>query len=199
EPRLARDLAARALRLCAEHGYPEIAHRVTIIHGWARAMLGDTTDVVDELLPLLQTYGRRAGMVAITSAHLTVGEAATVAGRLDDAFGVVVEAGRLVEETGERMEEAEVHRWRGELLIALRGPEGWPEARTWFERALAVARAQSAKWFELRAAMSLARLDADQGRRADGRRVVADVLSWFTEGHERLDPTDARNLIGRLG
>jgi len=199
EPWLARDLAARALRLCDEHGYPEIAHRVTITQGWARAMLGDTAGVVDELLPLLQTYGRRAGMVAITSAHLTVGEAAMVAGRLTDALDVVIEAGRLVEETGERMEEAEVHRWRGELLIALRGQEGWSEARTWFERALAVARAQSAKWFELRAAMSLARLDADQGRRADGRRLVADVLSWFTEGHDRLDPTDARNLIGRLG
>ncbi len=102
--------------------------------------------VVDEMLPLLATY-EQAGMVAITSAHLAVVEAAAATRRFDDALRVVLDAGAAVEATGERMEEAEVHRWRGELLLTLRGRQARPEAQACFERALAVARSQSARWF----------------------------------------------------
>jgi predicted ATPase len=96
------------------------------------------------------------------------------------------------------MEEAEVHRSRGELLLALGGRQASAEARAWFERGLAVARSQAALWFELRCAKSLARLDADHGRRADAARLLGDVLGRFTEGHERADLIDARRLLDRL-
>jgi predicted ATPase len=101
--------------------------------------------------------------------------------------------------TGERMEEAEVHRLRGELLLALGGRQASAEARAWFERGLAVAREQSALWFELRCAKSLARLDADHGRRADAARLLGELLARFTEGHERADLVEARSLLDRLG
>jgi DNA-binding winged helix-turn-helix (wHTH) protein/tetratricopeptide (TPR) repeat protein len=197
EPHRARDLGAECLRLCAEHGFPDIAHRTAIVVGWARAVLGET-DAVDELPALLEVYPTRAGMVAVTSAHLTVVEAMAAVGRLDEGLRLALEAGRRVEETGERMEEAEVHRWRGELLLALRGRQAWPEARACFERALATARAQAARWFELRAAASLARLSAEQGRRPAARNLLAEALGGFTEGHDRLDLVEARRLLERL-
>ncbi len=197
DPDRALDLAERALARCAEHGFQDIAHRTSIVRGWARAARGETDDVVDELLPLIETY-ERAGMVAITSAHVSVVEAAAAAGRLDDALHVLLAAARIVEETGERMEEAEVHRWRGELLLALRGRQAWPEARAWFEKARTVARAQGARWFELRAAVSLARLAADQGQRAAGHAELAAVVATFDEGHGRRDLLDAAALLERL-
>jgi len=197
DPDQALVLAERALARCAEHGFQDIAHRTSIVRGWARAALGETDEVVDELLPLIETY-ERAGMVAITSAHVSVVEAAAAAGRLDDALHVLLAAARIVDETGERMEEAEVHRWRGELLLALRGRQAWPEAREWFERARTVARAQGARWFELRAAVSLARLAADQGQRAAGREQLAAVVATFDEGHTRRDLVEAAALLARL-
>lgn len=197
DPDAALRLAERCLALCADHGFADIAHRTRIVHGWARALRGDAPDIVDELVPLIETYDR-AGMVAITSAHLSVVEAAVAAGRLDDALHVLLTAARLVEDTGERMEEAEVHRWHGEILVALGGRQAWPEAEAWFRRALDVARAQSARWFELRAAASLARLEADRGRGNDGRQALASVVAWFQEGFDLPDLREARSLLARL-
>jgi tetratricopeptide (TPR) repeat protein len=198
DPHAALALADRCLRLCADHGFRDIVHRTQIVHRWARAALGDADGVVEELRASLETYGERAGMVAITSAHLTVAEAATFAGRFEDALHVVLTAARLVEETGERMEEAEVHRWRGEILLALRGRQAWPEARECFLRALDVARGQAARWFELRAATSLARLDASRGQPGEGRVALAAALAWFTEGHGRPDLVEAQSVLAQL-
>lgn len=189
EPERAAALAGEALTLCAQHGYPDIALRSTIIQGWARAVGAEGADVVDDLLPLLETYGQRAGMVAITTAHLAVVEAAVAVGRLDDALHLVVEAARLVEETGERMEEAEVHRWRGEVLLALRGRQGRAEARACFDQAHAVATAQGARWFALRAATSRARLDGARG--GEGRARLAAALDGFSPRDPWRDVEDA--------
>ena len=72
------------------------------------------------------------------------------------------------------------------------------EAEAYFERALAVARAQQAKSWELRAAISMARLWRDQGKRAEARDLLAPVYSWFTEGFDTLDLTEAKALLDEL-
>jgi predicted ATPase len=88
-----------------------------------------------------------------------------------------------VETTKEKWCEAEVHRVAGE--IALRSPEpDVAKAEAYFERALAIARAQQAKYWELRAAMSMARLWRDQGKRQQAHNLLAPVYGWFTEGFE---------------
>jgi len=101
----------------------------------------------------------------------------------------------LVEETGDRMVESEIHRLKGNLLQASNGPE---EAEASYLRALDVARNQQAKSFELRAATSLARLWSDQGRRAEAHDRLASVYDEFTEGFDTPDLKDARALLNGL-
>jgi len=73
-----------------------------------------------------------------------------------------------------------------------------PKAQEYFERALAVARQQQAKSWELRAAMSLARLWRDQGKVRQARELLAPVYGWFTEGFDTRDLTEAKTLLGEL-
>jgi|SRR6516162_9372979 predicted ATPase len=93
--------------------------------------------------------------------------------------------------------EAEVHRIAGE--IGRMSPErDAAKAEACFERALAVARAQQAKSFELRAAMSMARLLRDKGKRDEARQLLASVYGWFTEGFDTLDLKQAKALLDEL-
>jgi predicted ATPase len=103
----------------------------------------------------------------------------------------------IMEASGETWCEAELHRISGE--IALKSPEqGAVRAQTYFERALSVARQQQAKSWELRAAMSIARLWRDQGKRNKGYELLAPVYGWFTEGFDTRDLKEAKNLLDEL-
>ena len=102
-----------------------------------------------------------------------------------------------METTKERLFEAEINRVAGE--IALKSPEpDAAKAEAYFERALAVARQQQAKSWELRAAMSIARLWRDQGKPQQARELLAPVYGWFTEGFDTLDLKEAKALLDEL-
>ena len=102
-----------------------------------------------------------------------------------------------VETTGEKWFEAEVYRAAGE--IALKSPKpDTAKVEAYFERALTVARKQQAKSWELRAAMSMARLWRDQGTRDEARELLAPVYGWFTEGFDTLDLKEAKALLDEL-
>jgi predicted ATPase len=98
--------------------------------------------------------------------------------------------------TKERWFEAEVLRIAGD--IALLSPEPAAKAEAYFERALTVARKQQAKSWELRAAMSLARLWRDQGKVQQARELLAPVYGWFTEGFDTRDLKEAKALLKSL-
>jgi class 3 adenylate cyclase/predicted ATPase len=118
-------------------------------------------------------------------------------GQFGDAWRHIEEAIAAVEETQERWWEAEVNRVAGEL--ALKSPvRDATKAATYFERALVVARAQQAKSWELRAAMSLARLWRDQGKVRQARELLAPVYGWFTEGFDTRDLKEAKALLEEL-
>jgi predicted ATPase len=119
------------------------------------------------------------------------------AGETSAALDVVAEALARVEKTGECWFEAELHRLRGELLLSLPEPNR-TEAEACFRRAMAVARGQEAKLWELRAAMSLARLWRDQGRRSESYELLTPVYGWFTEGFDTADLMDTKALLNEL-
>jgi predicted ATPase len=102
-----------------------------------------------------------------------------------------------VETTKERWWEAETLRIGGEIALMLSGLDA-AKAEAYFKRALAVARRQQAKSGELRAAMSMARLWRDQGKRNEARDLLAPVYGWFTEGFDTLDSKQAKALIDAL-
>ena len=102
-----------------------------------------------------------------------------------------------VETTKERWSEAEVHRTAGEIALMSPEPDA-AKAEACFERALATAREQQAKSWELRAAMSMARLWRDQSKRLQARDLLAPVYGWFTEGFDTLDLKEAKGLLDEL-
>jgi predicted ATPase len=118
-------------------------------------------------------------------------------GQFDDAWRCIGEAVTAVETNGERWFEAEVHRISGEIALLSPDPDA-AKTEAYFERALAVARGQQAKSWELRAAMSMARLWRDQGKRHEARDLLAPIYAWFTEGFDTRDLKEAKALLDTL-
>jgi predicted ATPase len=116
----------------------------------------------------------------------------------EEGLTALAEAQALVEESGERYYEAELQRFKGELLL-VQSPDDPAEAETCFHNALEIARREHAKSLELRTAMSLARLWQRQGKEGDARQLLNDVFAWFTEGFDTADLEDARDLLNELG
>jgi predicted ATPase len=144
-------------------------------------------------------------------------ESLKAGGQIDDGLAVVAEALAMVEATGDRFYEAELHRLRGELVLMKEAgeirlspdepagtrpidsdPSGLLDPEACFRRAVEVARRQCAKSLELRAVMSLARLMRDRGEAAEGRRLLAAAFGWFTEGWDTLDLREARAFLEEL-
>ena len=118
-------------------------------------------------------------------------------GHPEDGIQALAEAHTLVEQHEERWWEAEISRLRGVLLLrqTLMQQE---EAEACFRRALGVARRQEAKSLELRAAMSLARLWQQQGKRQEAHQLLEPIYGWFTEGFDTLDLMEAKTLLTEL-
>ena len=118
-------------------------------------------------------------------------------GQFDDAWHCINEALTIVEKTKETWCEAEVHRTAGEVTLMGPKPDA-AKAGAYFQRALSVARQQQARSLELRAAMSMARLWRDQGKRNEACDLLAPVYGWFTEGFDTKDLREAKALLDEL-
>jgi predicted ATPase len=102
-----------------------------------------------------------------------------------------------MEASGETWYEAEVNRVAGEIALKAPKPDA-AKAQAYFDRALSISRLQQVKSLELRAAMSMARLWRDQGKREEARALLAPVYGWFTEGFDTLDLKEAKKLLDEL-
>ena len=118
-------------------------------------------------------------------------------GQLDDARRCIDDAMDKVERSKEKWCEAEVNRVAGEIALKSRAPDT-ENAEKYFDRALAIARQQLEKSWELRAATSIARLWRDQGKSQQARELLAPVFGWFTEGFDALDLREAKALLEEL-
>jgi predicted ATPase len=165
--------------------------------GRVLALTGKAWDAVHMITSGI-TASRSTGATQVMPRHLShLAGAYAELGQFDDAWRCISEAMTAIETTKERWHEAEVNRTAGE--IALKSPESdAAKAEAYFERALAVARQQQAKSWELRAAMSMARLWRDQGKREEARDLLAQVHGWFTEGFDTLDLKEAKALMEEL-
>jgi predicted ATPase len=168
-----------------------------ISQGCALALTGNASDAVQILtsgIAALRSTGATWGVSFYLSC---LARAYADLGQFDDAWRCIGEAMTAVETTKEKWCEADIHRIAGEIVLL--SPElNAAKAEAYFERALAVARKQQAKSWELRAAMSMARLLRDQGKWAEARDLLAPVYGWFTEGFDTLDLKEAKALLGEL-
>jgi predicted ATPase len=118
-------------------------------------------------------------------------------GRFDEAWRYICDATEAVKKTKEKWCESDIYRVAGEIALMSRDQEV-TKAELYFQQALAVAREQKAKSWELRASMSLARLWRDQGKRQQAHDLLAPVYGWFTEGFDTLDLKEANALLSEL-
>jgi predicted ATPase len=165
--------------------------------GWLFALTGraaEAVQVISSGVPAWRSIGSKLWMPNCMS-HLAKAYAET--GQFNDAWRCIGDAMTAVETNKEKLWEAEVHRTAGEIALMSSEPE-LGKAEEYFERAVAVSRQQQAKSWELRAAMSLARLWCDQGKPQEARELLAPVYEWFTEGFDTLDLKEAKMLLDEL-
>jgi predicted ATPase len=200
---LARDVATvharsnNCVALASEHGLALWAARGRILQGWADAQRGEETPgiaCIRDGLAAAEATGTRSG----APLHLTLlAEALALAGKIEEALAALDDALAKAAVSGVRGWDAEIHRFRGELTGRLPYPDP-AKAEDSFRAALAIAREQGTRGYELRAATSLARLWREQGRRAEARELLAPVYGWFTEGFDTQDLKEAKALLDQL-
>jgi predicted ATPase len=169
----------------------------TALRGWLFAATGKASDAVRAITSGITSL-RSTGATLYVPMHLQyLAMAYSELGQLDDARRCIDDAIETMERSKEKWCEAEVNRIAGEIALKSLAPD--PEkAEAYFDRALAVARHQQAKSWELRAAMSMARLWRDQGKRDEAHDLLAPVYSWFTENFDTLDLKEAKALLDEL-
>ena len=194
----ARESAEALLALATELGDALRCASSETILGWLQGEAGDLQSGIARMrrgLSALRSMGSIAGGIPYCLALVTTALART--GQFDEAFQTVNEALELVERTGDRSGEAEVHRLKGELFLA-QNTSNTAQAERCFRTAIEIARLQHGKSWELRAATSLGRLLAKQGKREEARTMLGELYNWFTEGFDTADVKDAKALLGEL-
>jgi class 3 adenylate cyclase/predicted ATPase len=168
------------------------------VQGCILALTGKPADAVRMITSGINAL-RSTGSTLWMPSHLSyLATAYAALGQFDNAWWCIGEAITAAETTKERWQEADIHRMAGEIELLSLEPNA-AKAETYFERALAVAREQQAKSWELRAAMSMARLWRDHhGKRQEGHDHLAPIHGWFTEGFDTLDLKQAKALLDTL-
>ncbi len=193
----ALEVAEADLALTTEQIIPFFAAQAMVLRGWALVEQREQEAGIAQLREGLGAY-RATGAEAECSHWLALlAEAYRDTGQPEEGFRQIAAALDHVAQTGVVYYEAELHRLDAELRLRLDRPDE-QRAETSLRRALAIARQQQAKSWELRATASLARLWGEQGRRAEGRDLLAPIYGWFTEGFDTADLKDAKALLDQL-
>jgi predicted ATPase len=187
--------AETALALATEHGFPMFQVLATVVRGWCVASLGKPDEGITQLQQCVTMWRSFGAEVGVPLFLTFLADAYGKAGRPEEGLKQIAEAARSIEVRSERIYEAEMHRIQGELFRSLGKITAAEDS---FRKGRAVARHQSAKLFELRAATSLARLWCEHGRLVEARELLAPVYGWFTEGFDTRDLKEAKALLDEL-
>jgi predicted ATPase len=185
------------IRLADEKGAALWKAMGTMEKGCVLALSGKASEAIQLITSGITTYRTTGSRVYLPFFLSHLSRAHAELGKFDDAWRCIGEAMTEIETTNERWQEAEVHRVAGEIALMSPGADT-AKAEAYFERALQIARQQHAKSWELRAAMSTARLWRDQGRTQQALELLAPIHGWFTEGFDTRDLKDAKALLEEL-
>jgi len=197
EGRTARERAEAAIILATEQGFPLWRAFGLILHGWALAYQGQAHEGLEQIQQGLTAW-RATGAEQLRSYFLgLLAEVYEAIGSPAAGFMAITEALTLVDKTGERWYEPELHRLKGALLLQ-QSADHHAEAQACFQQAIDLARSLQAKSWELRAATSLARLWQQLGKCDEAYQLLAEVYGWFTEGFDTADLQEAKALLEEL-
>jgi len=183
--------------LATEHGFALWAAWGRILQGWADAQKGEATTGIARIRDGMAA-AEATGSRVFTPLFLTLlAEALALAGKIEESLATLDDALATAGVSGARGWDAEIHRLCGELTSRLPYPDP-AKAEDSFRTALAIAREQGTRGYELRAATSLARLWGEQGRRGEARDLLAPLYGSFTEGFDTADLKDAKALLDKL-
>jgi predicted ATPase len=190
--------AEQGMNLASEQGMTPFARISELLRGWARMECGDVEEGAAQVRRVLARARTRKKPAVMMSYYLILlADAYARVGDHREGLAVLAEASDIMEDTDERLWEAELHRLKGELLLRVEGAERGGAER-WLRRAVTVARQQEARLLELRAATSLARLWAEQGNGQKARDLLTPIYNGFTEGFETADLKEAKALLEAL-
>lgn len=193
----AQELSETAMALCTEQKITVYLEMGRIIRGWALAGQGQGEEGVAQIQQGVGALRATGAALWYPNFLAMLAEAYGKEGRAEEALDVLDEALSIVGKTEERYYEAELHRLKGELFLQ-QSDSDTLQAETCFQKALAVARGQQAKSWELRGAMSLSNLWQAQGKTEEARSLLSDIYGWFTEGFDTADLKDAKALLEKL-
>ena len=185
------------MALSREQGFPYWLGLGTIRRGWALAAQGQGAEGVEQIRQGLAVWRATGADLVLPWFLALLAEACGRAGAAEEGLTAVAEALTAVHTKANRAYEAELYRLKGELLVTL-SPGNIAEAESCFQQALNIARRQEAKSWELRSAMSLARLWQQQGKHAAAYALLAPIYGWFTEGFDTADLQGAKALLAEL-
>ncbi len=198
EPEIARVCAEEAIALSEEHGLAEWLPWGRFHHGWALAELGQIEEGIAEMETGIAGFHQMGGVPRQQYTIACLARNYARVGRTSEALTQLDKAMAHVGLSGEKAELAEMLRLKGEVVLT-HDASATAEAEQCFRAALELARAQDARWWQLRTATSLARLMRDTDRREEARATLADIYGWFTEGFDTADLKDAKALLHELG
>ena len=198
EPEMVRVHTEEAIALAEKYGFATFLAVGRVYHGWALAELGQVNAGVEEIKDAVASFRRIRGFPREQYAIALLADGYARQGRSREALSMLNAALCHIEQTGQKAEQAEMLRLKGEIVL-MRDSSALPEAESCFRAALGVARAQEARWWELRTSVSLARLLRDTDRRDEARGILAEIYGWFTKGLELPDLKEARALLNELG
>jgi predicted ATPase len=189
-----------------EQGLPYWATQGPIQQGWALAEQGQSESGIALMRPGLVARHTTGAKLGATLYLAWLAAAQAKAAQVDEGLTVLAEAMTTLVETGERINEAELYRGKGELTMKKEVSSSRfqvssleEEAEACFHKAIEIARRQGAKSLELRAVMSLARLWQKQGKKNEACQMLAEIYGWFTEGFDTADLKEAKALLEELG
>jgi len=187
--------ADQLVAVASEQGFPLWRAQGTIFRGWIKVKNGDVAEGISLLRSGSTAFRATGSGTDLPYYTALLGMAYEIAGQVEEALRLLDDALQIVETTGGRWFAAELNRLKGQLLLRQGHTDAAEEL---YRKALSIAQEQEAKLWELRAAMSLARLRCDQGRRAEARDLLAPVYGWFTEGFDTPDLKEAKELLSEL-
>lgn len=211
--------ASAQIAIAEKYGFSSWVATSRVLLGWVLAEQGHIAEGIAQIRDSLAMYRAIGGETGYAHFLVLMAELHGRVGQITEGLSLLAEAAAVIERTGERFSESEVYRVKGELLLksgvwssasrvqkqkAIRkNPQSaihdvQSQAEACFDQALAVARQQSAKSLELRAAMSLSRFWQQQGKKKQAHKLLAGIYGWFSEGFDTVDLQEARTLLAAL-